>query len=365
MRQLTILLSFDHELSLGGCTSYERNLFAPTSRLLQLAAELGVGVTLFSDVLCALKFREWDGTGFYRRFAAQIDDVICHGQDVQLHLHPHWLDSTYINGKYIPSESYTLGAFRDRSPPDDIPGIVRRGIETIHELCCRDPAYQCIAFRAGGYAIEPESGRVLSGLYENGIRIDSTVAKGFRFECDLWSVDFRQMPRSANWYIAPTGPIDREAANGIFEIPIATRPRTPFNNLPRLMRRIVLRGRGYDSTGWAIDVGRTSAITKLLRLVPRSCWMLGFDDHTETPRELLKTLLSHVDRHGDQSHIACSAISHPKFMGERSLTLMRDFVGLVREEFGTAVSFPTFRQFYDMHLKDKGKLDPMFVLTNP
>ena len=75
MHNLKLLLSFDHELSLGGASSYDRNLFDPTDRLLDLADDLGVPVTLFTDVCCAIGFRDWDRDGFYRPYRRQIERV--------------------------------------------------------------------------------------------------------------------------------------------------------------------------------------------------------------------------------------------------------------------------------------------------
>ena len=102
MRKLKILLSFDHELSLGGVQSYSKNLFEPTDRLVRVANDLDVKITLFTDVMCAIRFEEWDADGFSRHYRQQIGRVIQDGHDVQLHLHPHWIDSEYRDGTFIP-----------------------------------------------------------------------------------------------------------------------------------------------------------------------------------------------------------------------------------------------------------------------
>ena len=61
MTKIYLNLSFDHELSLGGVrTTYDKNLFTPTRDILDVADSLGVPVTLFTDVLCGMRFREWD-----------------------------------------------------------------------------------------------------------------------------------------------------------------------------------------------------------------------------------------------------------------------------------------------------------------
>lgn len=347
MNKLRILLSFDHELSLGGATSYAGNLFEPTDRLLRLAHELGVPITLFTDVCCAIRFRDWDRAGFFDVYCDQVRRAIAAGHDVQLHLHPHWIDSHYENGKFIPANSYGLGRFLDRPGPNDVPGIVRQGTEFLSQLCrSQCPQYECIAYRAGGFDLAPGTAEILSALYDHGIRIESTIAKGNYFKSKLWQVDHSGMPAAANWYIARTGPLDREATSGLYEIPIAARPRTPINNLPFLLGRVLYRRRAYRSGGWGIDVGQTAPWDKLRRMFPRSVWMLGFDNFTHRVKDLMRILDYHVQQHSADELIACSTLSHPKSMGRHARQLMSGFVRQVSKDYAGRAEFCTYREFY-------------------
>jgi len=70
--QLKILLSLDHELSLGGAASYSRNLFDPTELVMRVAKELQVPLTLFTDVCCAIRFKKWDYERFCQPYERQI-----------------------------------------------------------------------------------------------------------------------------------------------------------------------------------------------------------------------------------------------------------------------------------------------------
>ncbi len=352
MNTLKILLSFDHELSLGGATSYSQNMFEPTDELLDLADQLQVPITLFTDICCARRFRDWDRAGFYEPFRKQLDSAIRRGHDVQLHLHPHWIDSEYREGRFVPATTYSLGDYVDREWPDNIPGIIAQGVQLLREMCAADPAYRCLAFRAGGFSLTPQTPAILAALYENGIRIESTIAKGFRYSSNLWEVDFRDMPAAANWYIATSGPLNRESSSGLYEIPIAARPRTPWNNLPFLWNRVLRSGRRFRSGGWPIDTGQVSVAAKLQRLIPRSAWLLGFDHYADNISDLMKTLQYHVTRHARDGLIACSAVSHPKAMGPYARSLMAAFVQRVRAEYGEQASFCTYQQFYDDFLGD-------------
>lgn len=348
MARIKLLLSFDHELSLGGTDCYHTNLFGPTYKILELANKIDVPITLFTDILCAKRFREWDGEGFFMPYYEQIATALKSNHDVQLHIHPHWVDTNFTRGRFIPSKNYKLSDFTNHQWPDNIPGIIGQGTDFLREICCNHKTdYLCIAFRAGGYNLAPETELILSSLYENGIRIESSVTKGFYFKSGISEINFRNMPKSANWFISIKGPLNQEGESGLYEIPIAGMPRGIINNVPFLMKRVLFKKRDYKSIGRGIHEGHTSLIQKLRRLFPRSAWTLSFDGYTESVHSLMKIIGYYVNAHQEDNTIICSAISHPKSMGDYSLGLMEGFILALRKEYGDRIEFCTYRQIYD------------------
>lgn len=348
MQNLRLVLSFDHELSLGGADSFQYNLFEPTDALIRLAAELEVPIVLFTDVLCAARYRDWDRDGFFEPYRKQLHEALHQGHDVQLHIHPHWVDSTWTGGAYRPSTSFALSDFGDVAPPNDIRGIVDRAYDLLCEMMlASDPRYRCIAYRAGGNNLSPRTRDILSALYDKGIRIDSSIAKGFRFRSGISTVDFAGMPAEANWTIPVTGPLQAQSQEGIYEVPIASRPRTPLNNVPFLINRVLQRQRARDPKGRSIHSGHTPPLQKLARLFPRSAWPLSFDEAVLSVEDALRTLRHHVDSHPSDDTIVCASVSHPKCLGFYELSLMRDFIARARAEYGSALSFVTYRDVYD------------------
>ncbi len=89
--------------------------------------------------------------------------------------------------------------------------------------------------------------------------------------------------------------------------------------------------------------------------------MLGFDHYTDSVENLMRILGWHVRRQSNDTDIMCSAISHPKFMGDHSFALMRGFVERVRHVYGDNVSFCTYRDVYDELFAGRGDHDS--VLT--
>jgi hypothetical protein len=332
-RNLQIALAFDHELSLGGTPDYDRNLFAPTRALLDLADEIGVKVTLFTDVLSAIAHERWEVPAFVEPYRASLIDAIRRGHDVQLHLHPHWLTSRWEGGRFVPSRDFALADFADGSRGIEIEGIVELGVRYLRALgSSADPSYRCIAFRAGGYNIAPHTARIMRALHDNGIRIDSSIIKGYRFRSGLSSIDFRAMPTAANWQM-----------HGLYEVPIASAPRTPLNNLPFLYRRLVHRGRRHTDGGFGIHDGNTSLAEKLGRLLPFSAWPLCFDHFSDSADDVFAVLRRHVDAHRRDERIACASVAHPKSMGPHERSVVRGFVERARRTYGPACSFVTFR----------------------
>lgn len=355
MQRIKLMLSFDHELSLGGAKSYDTNLFEPTSQLLRLADQLDVPLVFFTDIWSAIRFREWDQSGFYDPYRTQIEDTIRRGHDVQLHIHSHWVDSTHDGESFSPSKRYRLADFVDEPAPNNIPGIIRRGFEELTKICrTADENYECIAYRGGGFNLEPETDTILTSLLNLGVVIDSTIAKGMQYHSPVNSVDYRQMPTAANWFISPRGKLSDVYDHGVFEVPIAAMPRTIMNNIPFLMRRVTHKKHRYQSTGFTIGSKASTKANRLARLFPESAWIVSFDGHARTARDVLATLRHHVRQHRSDELIVCSACSHPKFMGPYQRNVMARFVEEARNEYGDRLEFVTARQVYDeLNLRER------------
>ncbi len=348
MQRIKLMLSYDHELSLGGAKSYDINLFQPTRELFRLASDLDVPLVLFSDIWSAIRFRDWDSEGFYTPYRHQIEQAVREGHDVQLHIHPHWVDSTYDGQTFHPSKRYKLADFKEDAPPNDIAGVIGRGFDEMTQICNSiDDDYKCVAYRGGGYNLEPETKTILSALMSRGVVLDSTIAKGMQYHSPVNRVDYRGMPTSANWFISPDGSPSQAAERGMFEVPIAAMPRTISNNVPFLIRRILNKKHRYRSTGFTIGSKASTKTNRISRLFPDSAWIVSFDGHARTANDVLATLRYHVQQHKVDELIVCSACSHPKFMGPYQRDVMATFIEKARAEYGDQLQFVTARQIYD------------------
>ena len=334
--KIKLFLTFDHELPLGGLSvSYREALFDPTQRVMDVADKHGVKVTLFSDILCAHKYKDWNTDNFYSPYKEQLHYAVANGHDVQLHIHPHWLTTTYDGTRFHPSADFALSDFKDDTVFGGIPGIIRLSVDSLKVLCLpADKAYNCVAFRAGGYNIHKETDLIFNALYDNGIRYDSSMAKGYYFSSGISEVDFRHLPASPNWMVGP----------GILEIPIATIPKTPFE-VPTRFKMKKYAGRAVENRGVMIHQDNRVDWRSKLRML-FAARMLSFDNHTLSPDYLL-----HIFRHTvrkyerDSDELMFSLISHPKSMGDYAFFLMESFISSVQKLY-PETEFCTFSELY-------------------
>ena len=174
------------------------------------------------------------------------------------------------------------------------------------------------------------------------------LRKDYRFNSSISSVDFSNMPKQANWYIPLQGPLNRSSSNGLFEVPIVSVPRTPINNIPFLIKRLIYKPKQPLSTGIGLHEGNTSVLQRLRRLIPFSAWMLSFDDYCKSTSDLINILSAYINQHKDDKIIFASTIAHPKSMGDYNLELMRDFIIEAINKYGDQIVFCKYQDIYDL-----------------
>lgn len=349
MSGINILLTFDYELPLGGIHgSFGESLFEPAGQVIHLAEEMGVSLNFFADILCYQKFNALGRSDFAAPFARQLQEALAKGHDVQLHLHPHWIDTRIEGDTFFPSANYGLHNFRNNPPPLNIQSIINQGVEGLKSLLAPvNPNYACIAYRGGGYVLQPATQEILNALFAEGIRIDSTISNGYYFKSDRSFVDYTAIPNKANWFLNMDGQLNKEnnliEGGGIFEIPIASKPKSLFE-LPTSLKLKFYGHRAPQARGIMVHEPPASLSLQERKKALLSARMLTFDNFTYSKNFPLKILRYHLKKFRNKEPIYLSVVSHPKAMGAYSLDLMKHFIEKVRNEYGQEVSFKTFTQ---------------------
>lgn len=354
MNDIKLLLTFDYELPLGGVKeSYLHSLFDPVDALLENTTLLKVPLVFFVDILSLVKFKEWDDASYVIPFTSQIEQIMRVGHDVQLHLHPHWLESSIEGGKITPGQRFRLGDFV-ADGEDKIDEIVKMGVRQMKEICGNvKPNYRCIAYRGGGFSLGPNTKEILTALYKCGIRIDSSISRGYYFKSDTSLVDYRKLPELPNWFLSRDGDfrtnnVDKKT---LFEIPIASKPKGLFD-VPTSFKMKKYAHRAVEDRGRMIHthlgMSRKDRLRQML-----SSRMLSVDNHTFSPAYLIKILDYNVKRFQPHDTIFLSLIGHPKSMGKYHYYLLTEFIKRAKDKYGEMLSFATFEEVYNqLNLED-------------
>lgn len=225
-----LILTVDYELFGDGSGCLEDCVLKPAERIMRIVERFDAPLTYFAEVLelIALADQEHD-----YRARDQLREAMARSHDVQLHLHPQWSSAKReTQGVWqLDMKHWRIG---DLSK-EEVSSLVRQGRQWLEsEIAIYIPGYRCLAFRAGGWCIQP-SEKVIAALLEEGFEIDSTVAPGqWRAGQGEWS-DFRAAPALPFWQVADD--VCQPSGNGLLEVPITTGTIGRWRHLNALLQR--------------------------------------------------------------------------------------------------------------------------------
>lgn len=344
MRKINILLTFDYELPLGGIAkSFGHSLFKPAENLFLFAKDQEVPLTFFADILSYSRFKEKNIHSYTDGFENQLRYALRENHDVQLHIHPHWLKTEVSENTFVPSGNFRLAGFCQKPYPQNISGIVENSVNLLTQLMRKeDKTYKCIAYRGGGYNISPCTKEIIQALKDNGICYDSSVVPGYFFISKENKVDFRKVPKLPNWELAEDGHLSHKGNSGIWEVPIASIPKSPFET-PTALKMKKLAYRAPETRGPMIHShAETSLSDKFKKLL--SYRMLTVDNYTYSHSYLIKIFDQYVSKFRKHETISLALIGHPKSMAPYSYSLLKNFIQYIRTYYADSADFTTFTQ---------------------
>ena len=236
-----LILTVDYELFGNGSGCLDACVLQPAERMMQIAERFAAPLTYFAEVL---EFIALADQAHDHRARDQLREALARNHDVQLHLHPQWSGAKRkAQGAWqLDMDLWRIGDL----PQEQVRGLVRQGRQWLEsEIAINISGYRCLAFRAGGWCIQP-SEKVIAALLEEGFEIDSTVAPGqWRAGRGEWS-DFRAAPALPFWRVA--GDVCQPSDNGLWEVPIVV------GNIERRRHlSALLHGKKQENGGLAPD----------------------------------------------------------------------------------------------------------------
>lgn len=335
-----LILTVDYELFGNGTGCVDHCMLGPAERMMRIAERYSAPVTFFTEVL-ELMAMERGQDAQAEAVKIQLRDVLRRGHDAQLHLHPQW-DGAKLGSDEDWALNMKLWRIGDL-PYDDIYRILSEAKSwLLHVAQPIKSDYQCLAFRAGGWCIQP-SKHVLKALRNLEFDIESTVAPGFRnANKGEWS-DFRVVPDMPFWKVDQD--VCRAVDDGLWELPIVTGNIGPVAHLNSLLqsRRSAESGLAPGCEGsYQGPEGRIQAlrgkISKLLRL---GHVMLDF---SSMPAAVLIQLTQQWMKRFQSAScpVPLVAISHTKNFTPRSEAALDEYLDWVK---GEGIDFSTFGQW--------------------
>ncbi|MBK6526538.1 MAG: hypothetical protein IPG07_13945 [Crocinitomicaceae bacterium] len=143
----------------------------------------------------------------------QIKSLVAEGHDCQLHIHPHWEDSTHNGTDWVMNtDRYKLVDFSD----EEIEKIVLEYQQILKEITQKPVNI----YRAGGWCLQPFS-RIQKAFEKANLKLDSSVFVGGKFTSGNYFYDFTNTPQTSIWKFS--NDLCVEDPNGAFlEYPISS-----------------------------------------------------------------------------------------------------------------------------------------------
>lgn len=353
---LNICFTADHELFFGENFASEEEVFIyPTYSLIDVLERYNIPVCLMTDVCSIWRYRALNiNNNYTKMMEEQLRYALKRGHDVQLHIHPHWLNSEYTEGHWeFNYTNYRLHSY-GFNEDSGLNGrkIIAEGRRYLEDLLTPiDPSYKCIAFRAGGWCLQPEK-EFLNALAAEGILIDTTVYYGGFCRDKNSFFDFRRVPKKPNWWIDPQKGLAQEAHKEqgyLLEVAIGSYGFLPLQGLKKLKykpHRIRSKGETHGTLGISMDLlEKKSFLQRMVNLVKHLIFqpiMFSFDAAClEVMMDLLNYYLKRFDCTNQEIYICI--IGHPKTLNKAYLKEIEKFCVKVTDGYRDRVRFIRLR----------------------
>lgn len=240
---IKLILSLDYEIFGNGAGDVMRDIIEPTNRLLDICDSHGAKLTIMFEVAEYWSFEQMEdklnlGYSPAKAMEMQAQNAISRGHDVQLHLHPQWIGAELDDHIWrIRMDQWCIAdlphGLGDNGDEYSIMGALSKGKRTLENMLCpTQPMYECIAFRAGGFHIQP-SRHVISAMKAVGLSIDSSVVQGLHVKSSRWCCDFRTAESNFGcwWTTADDVCLSGPDYEQILELPVYSRMQPYITNL--------------------------------------------------------------------------------------------------------------------------------------
>ncbi|MFC5446796.1 polysaccharide deacetylase family protein [Paenibacillus aestuarii] len=322
-RAKKILLTFDYEIFFKKSGTFENCIQNPVDDLISFFEKHTIGATFFVDVLYYLRLIEHEETKHTAELLkSQLQKLVRAGSRIEPHLHPHWLDAVYINGRWeFPHyKRYRLQSLNE----SEIYELFSRSCRILEEIASEvEPGYKIMSYRAGGWCIQPFE-LMKKSFAECGVKVDSSVAPAIKGESSVHYFDFTHV-QPVNHYFFDKDPAQLETKGEFVEVPITTFKCSFF---AKVLRKI--KNKFHRNELLQYGDGSGIPLTSVSRFLPTYEMVSLERTHPDDLRRVIKRLKQDV----------VNIISHPKGLSQMSFKCLNQ---LVKENH----RFMTLKQYYE------------------
>lgn len=255
-RRMDLVITIDYELYGDGSGDVFETMINPTAAFLESCKKHQIRSTVFFEVIEYLKIKEeWEkgnAMGYKNNPAEAIKDQIIQafreGHDIQLHIHPQWINATYDKQGWRVDNRYWRLPQVPLEPDDDFPlgleELIKLGKKTIESILApTNSSYRCNIFRAGGFNIYP-SDQIIPILRRNGFIADSSVFPGAYEQGALSSFDYRNIPNHIPfWWIDNSVTEIADGSQDFVEVPVFAKKMIRMKKYDQNRIKIALRNK--------------------------------------------------------------------------------------------------------------------------
>jgi hypothetical protein len=225
----SICLTEDHEIFGNGTGDVRRHIIGPAERMARICEKFGMPLTVFfeaEEYSAYVREKEslieaW-GYDPAAELRDQAIDLIKRGHDLQLHLHPEWVESRFENGRWIlrPERATVDSLFDTQEQVSAYIGGRKAVIDGFYEAA--GSSRRVTAYRCGAFCAQPGK-KLLAALAEHGIVIDSSAVKGMVRQDEQVHLDFTGVPEDRrHWRVSADVAVE-DVQGPVTEIPIYSR----------------------------------------------------------------------------------------------------------------------------------------------
>lgn len=233
--KIELILTNDWELFGDGSGDYFEIQRRPLDMIHELIRNYGIKITLFAEVEQQFAFKKYSDKSQYLKDAssdweAAVQETVKLGSDAQLHSHPQWRGAEWkADGWRLDMKKWRLGDLSE----NEIFAILNSGRQYLNDIIKPiSPEYECLAFRAGSYCIQPY-GKTIPELKKAGFKCDSSIVPGVR-NADLY--DFSN--HNEDSFKSEKAKLAPHKGYGLLELPIWTFSKIESEALKKFAPRL-------------------------------------------------------------------------------------------------------------------------------